>query len=295
MSTKKKPISEEFIDLVLDEEQSRPSRDGEAIVTHVTAPADKTWALDESDAAGIPVSGLDDSLEKSEATDQSSSVTGTRVAYGEQRVHHIKHLSQREEALLSSAEANIKRAEHLRLAQQRMIELEDEVERLQRENEELASAGETFRKINDELKAEVGQLQRRLEDQELSHQDEKKLIEERLTATETENAQLHQKVAEMEDRLDSGIQRIRKREKDLEHRLEIARLEGSTLLKSKDELILELKRKLDQAEMELKNFGKKNQEMHQRLREQQEVVRRVVRALRLALTQLESNDDESAA
>src|SRR6185437_4206510 len=54
----------------------------------------------------------------------------------------------------TATEAALAQSESLRIAQGRLIEFEQEIERLRLQNEELAAAGETLRRRADELAAE---------------------------------------------------------------------------------------------------------------------------------------------
>ena len=103
--------------------------------------------------------------------------------------------------------------------------------------------------------------------------------------------ELKQKITDLKSRIDNNFQRVRKREKDLEHRLEIAKIEEAAVLKSKDQLILDLKRRIDEISRESENFRKKSQEHYKELQKKKQVVRGVIRALRIAMTKLEGDDD----
>lgn len=239
-------------------------------------PADATQRIDDSDETdhsaetkvsyGVPSSRMPDK------TVAPSSMSGGGAVY-------------------TSAEATLKQSEHLRVAQARVNELEEEVERLRRQNEQLAAAGETFQRLKDEYYSKVEALQNDKVETGKRHDDESRLARERLGAKERENLALKQKIEELEMRLETNIRKIRKREKDLEHRLEIAKIEEIALVRSKDELILELKRKIDRLKIESENYNRKSQEIYKQLNEKQEVIKRVVRALRIALSQLEGEDE----
>ncbi len=194
-------------------------------------------------------------------------------------------------AIFTSAEATLKQSEHLRVAQARVNELETEIERLRRENEQLAAAGETFQRLKDEYYSKVEALELDREEERKLHADELRLAKERLSAKERESFDLQRKIEELEMRLETNIRKIRKREKDLEHRLEIAKMEEIALVRSKDEMILELKRRIDRLKVESENYNKKSQQIYKQLQEKHEVTRRVIRALRIALTQLEGDED----
>ena len=90
------------------------------------------------------------------------------------------------------------------------------------------------------------------------------------------------------------FKKIRVRERELEHRLEIVKLENQSLLTSKDKMILDLKRQIDQLTHETDYGKQKTQELFTQYKEKQETIRRVVRALRIALTILEGDEDNGA-
>jgi hypothetical protein len=90
------------------------------------------------------------------------------------------------------------------------------------------------------------------------------------------------------------VHKIRNRERELENRLELVKVENQALLRSKDEYTLELKRQLDQSRLEIENYRNKSQELKRRFDDKQEILRRTVKTLRLALTMLEGEEDGSS-
>lgn len=191
----------------------------------------------------------------------------------------------------SPAQTTLVQSENLRVAQQKILELEEEISRLRTENEDLAAAGETLRRVADESTAAQETLERRLENIKDLAQQEQQLMKDNLETKERRLAELQNKIEEMELRLSTNIQKIRVRERELENRLELVRLEGEALARSKDELVLDLKRQVDQLNMELENYRSKGQELNSQLKDKQELLRRTVKALRLALSMLEGDDE----
>ena len=86
------------------------------------------------------------------------------------------------------------------------------------------------------------------------------------------------------------MKKVRVRERELENRLELSKMEKVALVRTKDESILELKRKIDLMSVELDNYKTKCIELNQKIESNQEQFSRTVRALRLALTNLEANE-----
>jgi hypothetical protein len=126
-----------------------------------------------------------------------------------------------------------------------------------------------------------------------SHKDEKALLLENKETLRRDLENLKAKNEDLELRISTNIQKIRVRERELENRLELVKMEGQALIRSKDEMILELKRQIDQLGLELNNYRTKSQELNRMILDKQDILRRTVKALRLALTMLEG-DEESA-
>lgn len=193
--------------------------------------------------------------------------------------------------VMTSVDASLAQAENLKLAQQRILELEKEVEGLRAENEELASAGEIIRSRTDDLTVRITELEKeKTEIQESAH-SELLILKGNLQYKENEVAKARIKVEELETRLKSDFKKIRVRERELENRLELLRAEKSALVRSKDEYILEQKRKIDQLSQELDNYRKKCLELNKTIEANQDQVKRTERALRLALTNLEAKEE----
>lgn len=193
--------------------------------------------------------------------------------------------------VLTSVDASLVQAENLKLAQQRILELEKEVEFLRAENEELGSAGEIIRARADELSVRISSLEKEKIEIQESAQSEIIILKGNLQYKESEVAKARIKVEELETRLKSDFKKIRVRERELENRLELLRAEKSALVRSKDEYILEQKRKIDQLSQELDNYRKKCLELNKTIEANQDQVKRTERALRLALTNLEAKEE----
>jgi hypothetical protein len=191
----------------------------------------------------------------------------------------------------SSAEAALKQSESLRFAQSKINELEAELERVRRENEQLATAGETLKRRSDELLTRTEAVETQAREAQRIYDEEKKVLRGQLAQKDRESAELRSRLDEMENRLESNFMKIRVRERELEHRLEIVKMESATLVSTKDKMILDLKRQIDQLTHENEYGKQKTQELFNQYKDKQETIRRVVRALRIALTILEGDEE----
>ncbi len=194
-----------------------------------------------------------------------------------------------------NSDAQMVQAENLRLAQTRILELENEAEKLRQENELLTAAGTIAKTRLDELTEKIHAVERSKMDTIEQSSLEMKILRESLQDRDREMNKAKRKVEELETRLNSDLKKIRARERELENRLELSRLEKTALVRSKDENILDLKRKMDLMSSELENYKQRTGELQEKIDNQHDQIGRTVRALRLALTNLESSDSMSDA
>ena len=189
-----------------------------------------------------------------------------------------------------SGDPALVQAENLRLAQERIIELEKAFEKIRRENELLSSAGELAQAKLEELHAKLSSSDRIKHELAQQNESELRIFKDGLIIKDNDINRLRLKVEELEGRLAQDLRKVRVRERELENRLELTKMEKNALVRAKDETILELKRKIEHFESEVENYKSKVVELNERLEANQEQFSRTVRALRLALTNLEVSE-----
>lgn len=194
----------------------------------------------------------------------------------------------------SAYEAQFLQAENLKIAQQRIIELEKDIERLRKENEILTSANDIGKQKMEDLLAQVQQSERQKFELKETNESELRIFKDGLVAKDQEILRLKTKVEELESRLANDLRKIRVRERELENRLELSKMEKTALVRSKDETILELKRRSETMDSEIKSYQNKVIELNQKIEANQDQFSRTVRALRIALTNLEVNENTSS-
>ncbi len=194
---------------------------------------------------------------------------------------------------LPTTEAALAQSENLRVAQQRILELEEEIDRLRRENEQLIAAGRTLNQRVEDLTTKFEKASRQASEQEENFSEEKRLLMESIQAKDREMGRLSGKVEELEMRLATDLKKIRVRERELENRLEIMKMEGAAVIRNKDEIILDLKRRIDQMNLDVEQHRTREGAMNDRIEKDGEKIRRVVKAMRLALSLLEDEDQNA--
>ncbi len=191
----------------------------------------------------------------------------------------------------SPTEAILKQSESLKIAQSRINSLEDEIERMRRENSQLSSAGEILKRRADELLSQSEIFENKLKESEFIFEEEKKVLKAQLQNKEKDIEVRKQKIEQLEQRVNTQFESIRRRERELEHRLEILKIENQDILNGKDKMILDLKRQVDLLNNEANYSKERTQELYNQHKNKQETIRRVVKALRMALTILEGDEE----
>jgi chromosome segregation ATPase len=190
-----------------------------------------------------------------------------------------------------SAESNLAQADNLRIAQEKIIDLESENEKLRLQNEELMSASEIIKERSDLLSAQLSEYKNDRENLEESFKNEIVLLKNHLAKKDSELQKAVLKSDELESRLKFDMKKIRVRERELENRLELIRAEKNAVVKNKDEQILDLRRKMDVLQMEVESYRQKCLELNKLIETNQESFKRTTRALRLAMANLELQEE----
>ncbi len=191
----------------------------------------------------------------------------------------------------NKADSNLNIAHNMELAQDKIVSLEKENETLRHHNEELVAAAEIIKERADMLASEMNYLKNDRDSLEQSFKNELTILRSQLNRKDSEIQKVNAKAEELDSRLKFDMKKIRVRERELENRLELLRAEKNALVKSKDEMILDLRRKCDQFQLETESFRQKCIELNKLIESNQDSVKRTTRALRLAMANLELQDE----
>lgn len=191
---------------------------------------------------------------------------------------------------LFSLEAAIKQSEYLRIAQGKVKTLEKQVDELRSENETLSASAIVLQKKYDELSNKIDTGKADQKAQVDNYKDEIVLKDRIIKELEKEKDQLQRKNDEFQSLMSEKMQHVRVRERELQNRLEILQHEGDVVITNKDEMILDLKKQMDQLYFEMDSYKSQARELNQQIQNQKEQIRRSTKALRLALTLLENED-----
>lgn len=190
-----------------------------------------------------------------------------------------------------STDSNLAQAENLKMAQSKILDLEKENEKLRHQNQELISASEIIKERSDLLTAQIYEYKNDREGLENSFKNEMALLKSQLNRKDAEMQKAQMKIEELESRLKFDMKKIRIRERELENRLELIRAEKNALVRNKDEQILDARRKMDQLQLEVDSYRQKCVELNRALETNQDSFKRTTRALRLAMANLELQEE----
>ena len=142
----------------------------------------------------------------------------------------------------------------------------------------------------DELKIELSIVKKRNGDDvsELRYQlrvseEKKSLLEEKVKALQKEFERVNQKV-----RVD--INQVKQREKELEGKLELMAMDSASQIQSRDNKILELKRKIDALEFNMENISIQEQKAKDDKHKTEERLMKIVKTLRGSIKLLEAEE-----
>lgn len=198
-------------------------------------------------------------------------------------------------AAWGSSDSNLAHAENLRIAQEKILDLEKENEKLRSQNEELIAASEIVKERADLLTSQLHEFKADRDSLEQSFKNETGILKAQMMRKDAEIVKASMKIEELESRMKFDLKKIRVRERELENRLELIRAEKNALVKAKDEQILSVKRLQDQTQLEVESYRQKCVELNKVIDTNQESFKRTTRALRLAMANLELQEENKPA
>ena len=169
----------------------------------------------------------------------------------------------------------------------------EEVEGLKRKNEILSRENLSCIAENDELKIELSILKKRYKDEVENYKNECKLLEEKKELVEARFQELKNEKIRQADRLRVDSAQVKRRERELENKLELITIDSQNQIQNRDKIILDLKRKIDALEFNLESGAIGQQRALEQKTKSEHKVEQAVRSLKSILLALESSDDES--
>lgn len=194
-------------------------------------------------------------------------------------------------AAMPSGEDAVRVHATIRALREEREELLAQIKGLKSESKELEQDNLTLKANLDEAKIEITILRKRhmveLEDLKyrLTISEEKKAIaDERARQADARREKLEQKV-----RID--FNQVKQREKELESKLELLSMDVDSQVQSRDQKILELRRKIDALEFNMENASIKEQKSLDDKRKLEDRLNKIMKTLRHSIKNLEDDID----
>ena len=187
----------------------------------------------------------------------------------------------------SPFQLNLIQSESLRLAQNKIADLEEELENQRRDNEKLSSGAVLLEESLERLQAESEELRRDKEAAAADSANEKEVLLNAAEEGKKRIAKLEKVKKNLERRLSGDLQGVRARESALESKIEIMKIENSVVQKEKDKMIIEMKKEAVKMKENLSAAQTEARELKNRLGRVNENLRRTVSVLRATVNNLE--------
>ncbi len=191
----------------------------------------------------------------------------------------------------ATSEESIRNLSTLRSLREEREDLLSQLKNLKAQNKEVEQDSLTLKANLEEAKIEITILRKRhmVEIEDLKYRlgmsDEKKLMaEEKARQAELRREKLEQKV-----RID--FNQVKQREKELESKLELLSMDVDSQVQSRDQKILELRRKIDALEFNMENASMKEQKSSDDKRKLEDRLNKIMKTLRNSIKNLEDDID----
>jgi len=176
-------------------------------------------------------------------------------------------------------------------------DLEEKNLKFKTENENFSKEIKNLKSINENLEIKINSLKEenvKLK-QDLSNlkSNEKLINSSELDRAKVLNEKyelLSRTHEELKAKIRHDIRKIRMREKELSNRIELIKQDRDTLLASKDQKILKLNKQIDDIEFQKEALNEINTKLKNEAKEYFEKTQRVIKALRLSTSLLESDE-----
>lgn len=179
--------------------------------------------------------------------------------------------------------------EQLDISDDERQELSLENERLQKEAHALQLRLRELEHLEAEMAKKVAQMEEDRRNADFQHQREKeerdraeRSAAERVKQLEASVSESSEKYENLRVRVRKDIRKIRENERDLEARLELLRRDSETLLRTRDERVLEMQRKIDALEFDLDQVQDSKVQAQMEAERYLAKLSRVARALHIA-------------
>lgn len=183
-----------------------------------------------------------------------------------------------------------KKGDYLRLAQERIVQLEAMIDQVKDENASLAAVSQTLQNQCNNKEREMEKLLRDNENLNASAEQEKALLVESIKKQSEEVEVLKRELAQQDQIMEQKIDRYKLFSNDLEARMQIISREKNKVVDDKNSHIMELQHKINVMESQSQRERKQIAQLIQSMDAKQVCIEKIIKILKQALIFLENEN-----
>ncbi|MBC7539489.1 MAG: hypothetical protein H7281_11760 [Bacteriovorax sp.] len=292
--------AEDFSDFSLDAEESNPKISG----TPSLGFSLKNNALKSSDTGEFDLSSVDFSEKETpeEVVEEKVQATQTQVV-PQAQVYEV----QEDRSLNSFSSSSAPSGHSSYVSDEESTRVQATIRQMREEREELLNQVKSFKSNIRELEQDNLTLKAALDESKIEvsilrkrHMVELEDIKYRLSFNEEKKAMAEEKARQavgqkekLEQRVRIDFNQVKLREKELETKLEMLSIDVDSQVQSRDQKILELRRKIDSLEFNMENVSIKEQKSQDDKRKLEDKLNKIMKTLRHSIKNLEDDIDQA--
>ena len=210
-----------------------------------------------------------------------------------ERVERIEKVDRTHTSFVSDEESSRFQATIRQLREERDTLL-NEIKMLKGQNRELEQDNLTLKAALDESKIENSIIRKRHMNEMEDMKYKAAVAEEKRALAEEKARNSEAKKEKLEQRVRIDFNQVKQREKELETKLEMLSMDVDSQVHSRDQKILELRRKIDSLEFNMENVSIREQKSKDDKRRLEDKLNKIMKTLRHSIKNLEDDIDQVA-
>ncbi|MBE8163511.1 MAG: hypothetical protein HAW63_05960, partial [Bdellovibrionaceae bacterium] len=194
----------------------------------------------------------------------------------------------------SAVNSSLQTAEYLSIAQDKILELQKNIETLHEENANVAAAGELWKQRSNNSEQDLVDLKNKYDAIKSSKETEEKIFTITIEKQNKQMDGLKKSLEESELITEEKLSTYKLIASDLENRIAIIEREKLTLLDGKNKFISDLQKQINTLQRINANDKKKLQKFSNLVNEKERTLRNTIKLLRQTLISLEIGDAENS-
>ncbi len=166
-----------------------------------------------------------------------------------------------------------------------------EIESLKEEKRGLQRENKGHKADLDEVRIELSIIRQRHEKEIDRYKNQLSVSEEKRAIIEQKWRQSQRDLDQIGEKVRVDVNQVKKREKELESKLELQSIDNESQVRARDQKILELKRKIDALEFNMENAGIREQQSKLEKNEVEDKLKQVMQTLRHSIQMVDEDGD----